>query len=65
LAERDVADIRAWRIASVAAEELVRSEGEHTDSADEFLVPACQVDEHMRDSHCAPYVDRQRSDSRA
>lgn len=48
LAEK-MADDRAHRIASMAAEELVRSEGVPTAGPDEFAIPACQVDEQMRD----------------
>jgi len=40
---------RANRIASVAAEELIRSEGEPDSAADGFSIPQCQVDGHMRD----------------
>ena len=47
--EANIASERAMRIARVAAEELVRSQGEHTNTADEFLIPACQADDHMRD----------------
>ena len=43
------ADDRAHRIASVAAEELVRSEGTAGIAPDEFLIPQCQADDHMRD----------------
>ena len=49
MAKSDIASERAMRIARVAAEELVRSQGEHTNTADEFLIPACQADDHMRD----------------
>lgn len=48
LAEK-VANDRAHRISSVAAEELIRSEGEATSGVDEFAIPQCQADEHMRD----------------
>jgi len=37
------------RIATVAAEDLIRSEGESTGAPDTFLIPQCQVDDHMRD----------------
>lgn len=37
------------RIATVAAEELIRSEGESTGAPDTFLITQCQVDGHMRD----------------
>lgn len=49
LAEK-IADDRASRIATIAAEELIRCEGEKTGmAADEFFIPRCQADEHMRD----------------
>ena len=48
LAEK-MADDRAHRIATVAAEELIRCEGEPTGEADKFLIPQCQADDHMRD----------------
>ena len=40
---------RANRIASIAAEELVRTEGTPTSCPDEFSIPQCQADEHFRD----------------
>lgn len=40
---------RAHRIASVAAEELIRSEGEPLSAPGEFSIPACQADDHVRD----------------
>lgn len=40
---------RTQRIASVAAEELVRDQCEHTNTADEFWIAGCQADDHMRD----------------
>lgn len=43
------ADDRAHRIATIAAEELVRTEGEATGGIDEFSIPQCQADDHMRD----------------
>lgn len=43
------ADDRAHRIATIAAEELVRTEGEATGGIDEFSIPQCQADYHMRD----------------
>lgn len=43
------ADERAHRIASIAAEELVRCEGEPTNSPDMYAIPVCQADDHMRD----------------
>ena len=48
LAEK-TADDRAHRIATMAAEELIRTEGEPTDEADNFLIPQCQADEPMRE----------------
>lgn len=48
LAEK-VADDRAHRIATMAAEELIRTEGEPTGEADKFLIPQCQADDHMRE----------------
>lgn len=48
LAEQ-MADNRAHRIASMAAEELIRTEGERTSGIDEYAIPQCQVDDHMRE----------------
>lgn len=48
LAEK-MADDRAHRIATMAAEELIRTEGEPTGEADMFLIPQCQCDDHMRE----------------
>jgi hypothetical protein len=48
LAEK-TADDRAHRIATMAAEELIRTEGEPTGEADTFLIPQCQADDHMRE----------------
>ncbi len=48
LAEK-MADDRAHRIASMAAEELIRCEGEATSGIDEYAVPQCQADDHMRE----------------
>lgn len=48
LAEK-LADDRAHRIASMAAEELIRSEGKLTSGIDEFEIPQCQADDHMRE----------------
>lgn len=48
LAEK-MADDRAHRIASMAAEELIRTEGEPTGETDKYLIPQCQADEHMRE----------------
>lgn len=47
--KRLAANERAQRIASMAAEELVRCEGMATNSPDEYLIPLCQADDHMRD----------------
>ena len=47
--EQKMADARAHSIATMAAEELIRTEGESTDVADQFLIPQCQADEHMRE----------------
>lgn len=43
------ADDRAHRIATIAAEELVRTEGEATGAPDEYRIPQCQADDHMRE----------------
>src|SRR5574337_149778 len=43
-----MADDRAHRIASMAAEELLRCEGAPT-SPDQFSIPRCQADDHMRE----------------
>ena len=48
LAEK-MADDRAHRIASMAAEELIRCEGEATSGIDEYAIPQCQADDHMRE----------------
>ncbi len=40
------ADERAHRIASMASEEMIRTEGESTDT-DCYRIPHCQADEHM------------------
>jgi UTP:GlnB (protein PII) uridylyltransferase len=48
LAEK-MADDRAHRIATMAAEELIRTEGEPTGDADKFLIPQCQADDYMRE----------------
>lgn len=47
--ELKFADDRAHRIATMAAEELIRSEGTATSGIDEFSIPQCQADDHMRD----------------
>lgn len=47
--EEKMADDRAHRIASIAAEEIVISEGERTSGIDEFAIPKCQADDHMID----------------
>lgn len=44
----ETANERANRIASVAAEGIVRTEGIST-APDEFAIPQCQADDHMRD----------------
>lgn len=44
-----MADDRAHRIATMAAEELIRCEGTATSGIDEFSIPQCQADDHMRD----------------
>lgn len=44
-----MANDRAHRIASVAAEELIRCEGEAISGIDEYAIPQCQADDHMRD----------------
>lgn len=46
---REVADVRAHKIATAAAEELIRSECEATSGIDEFAIPQCQADDHMRE----------------
>jgi hypothetical protein len=43
------ADERAHRLASIAAETLLRSEGESTAMPDEYAVPLCQVDDYLAD----------------
>ena len=40
---------RAHRIATTAAEELIRSEGEHLGEDDTFGFALCQLDDHTRD----------------
>lgn len=37
------------RCPGVGFKELIRSEGEATSGIDEFAVPQCQADDHMRD----------------
>ena len=44
-----MADDRAHRIASAAAEELIRNEGMATIGIDEYAIPQCKADDHMRD----------------
>jgi sugar phosphate isomerase/epimerase len=46
---RDAAFERAVRIADIAAEEIVRSEGEPTGAPDEYRLPAANADEHIRE----------------
>ncbi len=48
LAEK-FADERAHRIATIAAQELIQSEGERIDEADTYRIPSCQVDGHTLD----------------
>ncbi len=43
------AQARALRIASTAAEEVVRTEGEPTGVSDHFTFAQCQVDDYRRD----------------
>lgn len=44
-----IANDRAYRIATIAAEELIRSEGTTPNHPDEVLIPQCQADDHMLD----------------
>ena len=44
-----MADDRAHRIASTAAEALIRCEGEFTSGIDEYAIPQCQADDHIRE----------------
>ena len=48
LAEK-FADERAHRIATIAAQELIQSEGERIDATNTYRIPSCQVDEHTLD----------------
>lgn len=48
LAEK-MADDRAHRIASVAAEDLIRCEGVATSGIDEYAIPQCRADDYMRE----------------
>ena len=48
-ADRVLAEERAHRIASAAAEALVRSEGVSTARRDEYLFPSGMADPHVRD----------------
>lgn len=48
LAEK-FADERAHRIATIAAQELIQSEGQRIDEADTYRIPSCQVEEHTLD----------------
>lgn len=43
------ADERARRIASIAAEGLVRCEGRPTSTPDEFVIPLAEFDGHLRE----------------
>ena len=47
--DESMADDRAHRIASAAAEDLIRCEGEATSGIDEYAIPQCQADDHMRE----------------
>lgn len=47
--QREEAAARAVRIATVAAEELIRSAGIATSGIDEFSFAGCQVDEHTQE----------------
>jgi hypothetical protein len=38
----------AHQIATIAAEELIRSEGEPSVAPDTYAIPQCQADDHMR-----------------
>jgi hypothetical protein len=42
--DESMADDRAHRIASAAAEDLIRCEGEATSGIDEYAIPQCQAD---------------------
>jgi hypothetical protein len=44
-----MADDRAHRITTMAAEELIRCEGAATSGIDEFAIPQCQADDHVRE----------------
>ena len=46
---KKIADDRAHRIATTAAEDLIRSEVESTGVADQYLIPQYMADERMRD----------------
>lgn len=45
----NMADERAHRIASIAAEMLITSEGEPISGIDVYAIPKCRADDHMRD----------------
>lgn len=40
---------RANRLAAIAAEDLILTEGEPTAAPDEYAIAACQADDHMRE----------------
>lgn len=44
-----MADNRAHRIATIAAEEVIRCECLATSGIDEYTIPQCQIDDHLRD----------------
>ena len=46
---KEQADERAHRVALVTAEDLIRSEGVSGAGPDEYLLPLCQVGDHIRD----------------
>lgn len=43
------ADEHAHRIATIAAQELIQSEGKRIDATNTYRIPSCQVDEHTLD----------------
>lgn len=55
--ERGSADELAFRIAVVAAEELIRSEADQND-INRFQIPRCQADDHFRD--CMAFLRKQK-----
>lgn len=44
-----LADDRAHRIASIAAEDLICAEGTPTSGIDEYAIAQCQADDHLRE----------------